>query len=250
LRERGKVFGEREGESFSPGPPPKHSSPPLRLCVPVVEAVVSRARRLYLRAARKGLWTELRLDYLEKPDLTRLLRTRPGPVIATNRRAAEGGRWQGEETARLDLLEKTLGLGVDCLDVELAADPVWRREVWERRGDTRIILSWHDFSGTPEEAQLQETMAEMLGQPADIIKLVTLARHPEDNLRVLSLIPQARARGKEVIAFCMGPAGKWSRIAAPLLGSFLTYAPFSRRGSSAPGQLTVNELRRLWRTLK
>jgi 3-dehydroquinate dehydratase type I len=229
---------------------PKTENRKLQLCVPVVEAQASRARRLYLRAARKGLWTELRLDYLEKPDLKRLLRTRPGPVIATNRRAEEGGRWQGGEAGRLSLLKEALALGVNCLDVELAAAAAWRQELWERRGDARLILSWHDFSGTPAPEQLQATLEEMLAADADIIKIVTLAREPGDNLRLLSLIPRVRAAGKEIIAFCMGPLGKWSRIAAPLLGSYLTYAPFSRRGASAPGQLTVNEVKRLWRMLK
>ena len=90
----------------------------------------------------------------------------------------------------------------------------------------------------------------MLAQEADVIKMVALARQPEDNLRLLSLIPQALAAGREIIAFCMGPAGKWSRITAPLLGSFLTFAPFTKKGASAPGQLTVNEVKRLWNMLK
>ncbi len=222
----------------------------LRLCVPVVEANTNRARSKYLRAARKGLWTELRLDYLEKPDLKRLFRTHPGPVIATNRLQSEGGRWSGREAERRALLEEALALGVDFLDLELAADPAWRRELTQRRGEAKIILSWHDFSGTPDTAGLTATFQQMLAQEADVIKMVALARQPEDNLRLLSLIPQAQAAGREIIAFCMGPAGKWSRITAPLLGSFLTFAPFTKKGASAPGQLTVNEVKRLWRTLK
>ena len=75
-------------------------------------------------------------------------------------------------------------------------------------------------------------------------------QQPADNLRVLSLIPKARAAGREIIAFCMGAAGKWSRVVAPYLGSFLTFAPFSKSGASEPGQLTVNEVRRLWKMLK
>jgi 3-dehydroquinate dehydratase I len=222
----------------------------LRICVPVVETNTNRARSKYLRAARKGLWTELRLDYLESPDLKRLFRTHPGPVIATNRLAAEGGKWTGGEAERRALLEEALTLGADFLDLELAADPAWRREVYGRRGEAKIILSWHDFSGTLETAQLEDTLQKMLAQDADIIKMVTMARAPEDNLRLLALIPQARAAGREIIAFCMGPAGKWSRIAAPLLGSFLTFAPFTKKGASAPGQLTVNEVKRLWQMLK
>jgi len=233
-------------------PKTENRKPALRICVPVVEATVNRARGRYQRAARKGLWTEVRLDYLQEPapNLARLFRSLPGPVIATNRLFAEGGRRQTDEADRLDLLSEALNLAVTCLDVELAADASFRREIWERRGATRIILSWHDFSGTPETARLEAVLEEMLQAEADIIKMVTMAVQPEDNLRLLSLIPRARARGKEIIAFCMGPMGKWSRLAAPLMGSFLTFAPFSRPGSSAPGQLTVNELKRLWRTLK
>ncbi len=220
--------------------------------MPVVEATVNRARSKYQRAVRKGLWAEIRLDYLEEsqPDLKRLFRSLPGPIIATNRLAAEGGRWLGDEAGRLKLLSEALAFSVTCLDVELAADAGWRREQAARRGSTKLILSWHDFTGTPESARLEAVLEEMLAEPGDIVKLVTLARQPEDNLRLLSLIPRAQAQGREIIAFCMGPVGKWSRVAAPLLGSWLTFAPFSRQKASAPGQLTVNDLKRAWKMLK
>ena len=67
---------------------------------------------------------------------------------------------------------------------------------------------------------------------------------------MLSLIPKAQAAGKDVIAFCMGPMGKMVRLAAPPLGSWLTFAPFSKQGSSAPGQLPVNDVKRVWNILK
>jgi 3-dehydroquinate dehydratase type I len=143
-----------------------------------------------------------------------------------------------------------MALGADFLDVELAADPTWRRELWARRGRTEIILSWHDFSGTPQTARLEAVLQEMLAQEAGIIKLVTMALVPEDSLRLLSLIPKARAAGREIIAFAMGPAGEWSRVVAPLLGSFLTFAPFTKNRASAPGQLTVNEVKRFWKLLQ
>ena len=218
-------------------PKTENRKPPLRICVPVVEATVNRARGKYQRAARKGLWTEIRLDYLEEPtpDLQKLFRSLPGPVIATNRLAAEGGRWTGTEADRLDLLSQALNLGVTCLDVELAADAGFRREVWERRGKTRLILSWHDFAGTPDAARLEAVLDEMLASEADVVKLVALAREPADNLRMLSLIPRAKAQGKEVIAFCMGPLGKWSRIAAPLLGSLAHLRPLQQARGLGPG---------------
>jgi 3-dehydroquinate dehydratase I len=238
--------GGGQGTAF-PGPPPATS---LRVCVPVVEARVPRARSRYLRAARKGLWAEVRLDYLEKPDLKRLFRSLPGPVIATNRPRAEGGRWSGSEADRRGLLAEALTWGVHALDVEFSTEAAWRRELYARRGQTRLILSWHDFEGTPEAAALEEIFSDMLAQEADILKLVTHACNPADNLRVLALIPRALAAGKDIIAFCMGPLGKWSRVAAAFLGSFVTFAPFNPQQASAPGQITVNEMRRIWRMLK
>jgi 3-dehydroquinate dehydratase type I len=233
-------------------PKTENKKPLLRICVPVVEPTVNRARGRYQRAARKGLWTEVRLDYLEEPapDLQKLFRSLPGPVIATNRLAAEGGRWTGTEADRLDRLTKALDLGVTCLDLELAADAGFRREVWAHRGATKLILSWHDFAGTPDAARLKAVLDEMLAAEADVVKMVALANDPADNLRMLSLIPRARAQGKDIIAFCMGPLGKWSRIAAPLVGSWLSFAPFSKTRASAPGQLTVNDVKRLWQMLR
>jgi len=196
------------------------------------------------------LWAEVRLDYLEDPDLKRLFRTLPGPVIATNRPQAEGGRWSGSETDRRAVLEEALAFKVHALDVEFSTDSAWRREIFRERGQTRLILSWHDFAGTPAEAQLEETFTAMLAEEADIVKLVTWAARPEDNLRLLALIPRAQAAGKEIITFCMGPLGKWSRLAAAFLGSFLTFTPFNPKEASAPGQVTVSEMRRMWRILR
>jgi 3-dehydroquinate dehydratase-1 len=223
---------------------------PLRLCVPIVETNPARARSHYIRAARKGLWAEIRLDYLDKPDLRRLFRTLPGPVIATNRPQAEGGRWTGSDAERRTLLEETLSFGVHVLDVEFATDTAWREELFARRGKTRLILSWHDFSGTPDDDRLEELFTTMSAEDADILKLVTYAATPADNLRLLALIPRARAAGKEIIAFCMGPLGKWSRVATVFLGGFLTFAPFNPQQASAPGQITVAEFRRMWRMLR
>ena len=249
MSEGKKDFGGGPGEQCSPGPP-LNPTPQMRLCVPVVESSVPRARGLYLRAARRGFWTEIRLDYLERPDLKKLFRTLPGKVIATNRRREEGGRWEGSEPKRRSVLEEALDLGVHFVDVELASDVGWRRDLFARRGQTRLILSWHDVSGTPDHTVLEKVFTEMLGAEADILKIITLAAIPEDNLRVLSLIPRARAANRKIIAFCMGPMGAWSRVAASFLGSYLTFAPFTRKKGSAPGQITVNEMRRLWKVLK
>ena len=79
--------------------------------------------------------------------------------------------------------------------------------------------------------------------------MVAIAQEPEDNLRVLSLIPRARA-GAGDHRLLHGPGGQVVPDYRAVLGSFLTFAPFTKKGASAPGQLTVNEVKRLWQMLK
>jgi len=84
----------------------------------------------------------------------------------------------------------------------------------------------------------------------EVVKIVTLARSLEDNLKILPLIPLARGKKQDIVAFCMGDKGKMSRIFAPLMGGAWTYAALDQRRTSAPGQLTVGELRQVWEKLR
>jgi 3-dehydroquinate dehydratase type I len=84
---------------------------------------------------------------------------------------------------------------------------------------------------------------------ADALKIVTMARTGEDNLRVLELIPlAAKEFGIDLVAFCMGPEGKWSRLVSIFLGSPWTYAQLAGQSAAAPGQISVSEVSALMRS--
>jgi 3-dehydroquinate dehydratase type I len=106
-----------------------------------------------------------------------------------------------------------------------------------------LIISYHDVSGTPSQRRLIKKLDELMGFGAPVVKIVTLARRSEDNLRVLELILQARRAKQAIIAFCMGDTGRISRVAAPVLGSFLTYGSLDGHSPSALGQFTSGELK-------
>lgn len=222
----------------------------LKICIPIIAATNTEALGALHKIASLGYLAELRLDYLENPNLPKLLHNPPTPIIVTNRPSDEGGRWQGSEAQRQELLEMALEFGVPYLDVELRSERGWRnRLIKNRPSSTRIILSWHNFQQTPESAELEDLLAEQLSAGADIIKMVTMAQDEADNLRLLALIPLARARGKEIIAFCMGPKGKLSRVISPMIGGYLSFATLATGQESAPGQLTVTELETVWKIL-
>jgi len=49
--------------------------------------------------------------------------------------------------------------------------------------------------------------------------------------------------GIKIIALCMGPMGRLSRVASPLLGAYLTFASLEQGQESADGQIPVMYMR-------
>jgi 3-dehydroquinate dehydratase type I len=110
-----------------------------------------------------------------------------------------------------------------------------------------LIISSHDFSGTPLEKALINKFNACRKLGGDIVKIVTHAHAADDNLRVLGLIPYARNKEQKIIALCMGEQGKISRVMAPLLGAYWSYASLEKGAESAPGQLTTEEMRLIYK---
>ncbi len=221
-----------------------------KLCIPIVETTVGKTLIAIKEVNRLADLIELRVDYLKNVKLALLLQNRQKPVIVTNRRKEEGGNYKGEERKRLSVLQEAIDLGADYIDVELATERSSLQDLIRNKRGTQVILSFHDFRRTPSGKELQRLFGQMIRLGADVIKIVPFARSWEDNLTILSLIPFAKARRQEIVAFCMGEKGKISRIYSPFLGAAWTYASLDQGRASAPGQLTVRELTDIWKTMR
>jgi 3-dehydroquinate dehydratase type I len=221
------------------------------ICIPITAAKIEAALEQIERAAPLADLIELRIDRMPDTALERLLAARRNPVIVTNRRREEGGAFPGTEEARVALLVQAARLGADYIDIETETAPALKEKLRQvcTLGGTKRIASWHDFTGTPPAVLLKKKLAACMADGPAIVKIVTRADDESDGLRLLELIPYARQRGQEVIAFCMGDRGKLSRIMAPLFGSAISYAPLEEGESSAPGQLTARRMREILRVL-
>ena len=111
-----------------------------------------------------------------------------------------------------------------------------------RYGKTKRIISHHNFDETPLD--IEHIHARMCQLDPDLIKLVTTAHSPVDSVRMLRLVAQAKV---PTIGFCMGELGVFSRILAGKFGSPFTYATFSKDRELAPGQLSFDEMRKIYR---
>ena len=221
-----------------------------KICIPIVEKTTEKALRSIKQVNRWADIIELRVDYLRGVKLPLFLENRKKPFIVTNRRKDEGGQYKGEERKRLGVLQEALDLGADYIDVEFSVERSFLQRLLRDRRGAQVILSFHDFRGTPSIKELQKLFGQMIQLGADVIKIVSFARSWEDNLSVLSLIPLAKERRQKIVAFCMGEKGKISRIFSPFFGAAWTYASIDRARVSASGQMTVRELKDTWEKMR
>jgi len=189
-------------------------------------------------AEKKAELVELRVDYMRKrPDLGLMLKDRPTPVVVTCRRKADRGRWFGTEEQRQTILREAIIAGAEYVDLE---DDIAKSI--RRYGKTKRIVSYHNFDETPLE--LHEIYRRLAQCDADIIKIVTMANSPSDNVRMLEMVSSTEI---PTVGFCMGEMGTISRILCGQAGSPFTYASFSSERELAPGQLSYAEVRNLYR---
>ncbi len=165
------------------------------------------------------------------------------PWIACNRCAEEGGKWAGDEAGRIDELLKAVKLGAEIVDIELGtrnleeAIPVIKKRA-------KCLLSFHELEKTPSLDRMKGIVNRQLAAGADICKVITTAQRFEDNLNVLQLITESPKT--KIVSLAMGPLGLTSRILCPLVGGDFTYASIEKGKESAPGQLTVRDLRKIY----
>ncbi len=215
------------------------------ICIPIISRNTPEAVEKIRKAEHLADIIEIRLDIMDSFYLKEILRSASKPVIVTYRSIEEGGNGCEPYNKRADYLSEAIDLGADFVDVEFSMPPELRQRIIRKRGKSRIIVSRHVTGNTPSGEELGNLLRDMTDTGTGIIKIVTMAVTMEDNLRVMKLIPTAGASGVDIIAFCMGRAGRISRVFSLLMGGFLTFASLERGQESAEGQITVDEIRKV-----
>jgi len=184
---------------------------------------------------------ELRLDLFEAAfDLATLLRECGDlPVVATLRPPEQGGKSPLPAAERLQVLLLAAELGAACVDLEWnAASPEAMAAL--RSNGARVIVSRHDFSAMPP-ALADAWWPELAALGPDVVKVVGTAQSIADCLPVFRAFRRADV---PTIAIAMGEAGLPTRVLALREEQcFLTYVALGQASSTAPGQLTLREMR-------
>ncbi|MCB1109973.1 MAG: shikimate dehydrogenase [Chlamydiia bacterium] len=194
-----------------------------------IQGSFEEAKQTIQQAHHVGELIELRIDLLEKNDLSHISKLKSFaklPVIFTLRRKDQGGAFEGNERERKEKILELLSLKPDYVDLEY--DCTFADKV-----NVPLIASYHDFEKTPEN--LDAVLAEMNRFPAAIKKIATFAHSSLDALRILQLVQTHKIAG-----MCMGEKGKITRILGPVVDTPLVYASLGKE--TAPGQVSAKEL--------
>ncbi len=208
-----------------------------KLCVSLTETTASDMLDAMRELPPQVDVAEIRMDYLKGgyqeviSALHMICRRRDRRIIITNRPVREGGRWAGDESQRLAVLEEAAQSGADYIDIE-----------WESLTDMdvsgvscRKIVSYHNFEETPRD--LAGIYNKCKENGADVVKIAAMARDICDSARMLNFLQEHSKLAPPLIALCMGEEGIATRVLAPKFGGFLSFASQSREKQSAPGQI-------------
>jgi 3-dehydroquinate dehydratase/shikimate dehydrogenase len=227
-----------------------------KLTVPIAAPNLQQANRQIKVAKTAGAeMLELRTDYLQNlnVDLVKKLIAQAKaatmlPLIVTCRDKKQGGAIDYPLQLRLDVLAAALNAGAEFVDCEYENFlPAENREKIElalsQNSKARLILSAHSFESKFDN--IEKHFRQILAVCPDAIpKLIYTANHINDCFEAFDLLHNT---GGERIIFCMGEAGLISRIIAKKLGSFVTFASVDDKTATAPGQLTIEQLKTIFR---
>src|SRR6516165_3050533 len=221
-----------------------------RLCVPVWATSPAELVQKADTIVRENSFIEFRLDYLPKPllalpKLKTFVEYHPEAlIVATCRRAVNGGRFRGAVAAQVDVLAKAANLGCHLVDIEVETAAQLKQSDFNRlRRSANLILSYHDFRGTKK---LEETFARMRQYPADFFKVVSTANSLYDNVTMMKFL-EKYSHAHSLVGICMGEQGIISRLLAVRAGSQFTFAAASPGEETAPGQIAARTLRETYR---
>lgn len=186
------------------------------------------------QALAEGLeMAEIRLDRcpLSLEDIETLFSETDIPLVATCRATECGGEQEAGKR-----LEAAIRAGARYVDLEIEASAALAEKIGSiaEEAGARYIRSFHDFGGTPAASELKAVMERCFDEGADLAKIVTTATDDACCDRVMELY-EAATPGS-LLAFCMGEAGRATRLACLVKGAPYTYCALTEEEAAAPGQ--------------
>ncbi|PTB57387.1 hypothetical protein M431DRAFT_77145 [Trichoderma harzianum CBS 226.95] len=166
------------------------------------------------------------------------------PIIFTTRCTKENGKFPMDNPdLYYEYLYRAVQWGVEYIDVELWLPEHIRKKLYEKRGNSRIMSAFHDFSGTFKwPSQYAQDVFVKSRQYADIVKMIAIINDHNENFELEYFRSKIRAQYPDappLSAVNMGEIGQFSRtlntVFSPITHPLLPII-------AAPGQMSTAEI--------
>ena len=204
---------------------------------------------------------EWRIDFfqeVEKPEIVaklshKIKKTLNKPSLITFRTYKEGGELPLSDEKYFEIYHMLIKHGcLDLIDLELFMPDELIKQTMAaaHQKNIKVILCNHDFDKTPDKQEILSRLQQMQAKGADICKIAVM---PQNSADVLTLLEATREMSENyadrpLITMSMGALGMISRVSGQVFGSAATFG--SAGTASAPGQISVSELRKILNTLQ
>lgn len=211
----------------------------MKILVPITGPDMETAKKDVEKANTMNIYgIEVRYDLIKDPAVYELLRGFSKPVVFTNMRKLEGGKFEGSDKEWIDIFSDVVDISHY---ISVGKDYYHLINGIETR-DAEIIASYHNSQGTPHNLEDIYNGLRGLEPEPDIVKLATKANSYSDALRILNLIHKAQLERQKIVGLPMGPYGTWVRFVGPKFGSEFTFAALDKSKISGLGQPLVDQL--------
>lgn len=168
------------------------------------------------------------------------------PTILTFRPMREGGKWQGSDVSRVELIAECYPYA-DIVDIETSSihsldcsDKFCQLANAILKSETQLLMSYHNFEKTPSLAAINheiESAEVLLSAKADIVKVACQVDSNADIVVLTEML--LHSRDKNLVVIGMGGWGLITRLSFAAYGSLFTFA-YVGDTITAPGQLHID----------
>ena len=222
-----------------------------KICVSLLPSSVIEAHNLIEKAEDLGSdFIELRFDYLEPTiNFSKLSDHGTIPKIATILSVNQKEKINVTKMDQQKILIKAAKSGFEYVDLGLDSPNLEKTIKKLKVLNCRPIVSFHDFTGSLPLLALENILEKEISSGTEVCKIVTTANQIQDNLTILNFISQQSSKTC-LVCFCMGKLGKISRLLSPLYGSFFTFASLKGGYETADGQISFQEMKKVYKILE
>lgn len=175
------------------------------------------------------------------------------PILLTLRSVVEGGN--PTSLSKAEIVELFVHMCktsfIDLIDYEINNPDEDIRQIkgTALEHEKCLILSYHDYSKTPSNKELQNILKRAQSLGADLAKIAVMPNDHGDVIRLLDVTNQAKEVLQIPVAtMSLHGIGAISRMVGWIFGSKIIYTVGAN--SSAPGQIPIEEMQQMIKTIR